>query len=420
MRYTFFLPCPKGLEDVLLEELQNLDARHHFGLFDVQKTHAGVRFQGSMAAMYWCNLYSRVASRVLLLLKSGQYYDEHDIYDLAYQTQWHNFFSEKNSIRVDTSAHKSPLQSLQFTNLKVKDGICDAFLRRTGMRPSVDTQRPEVRIFAHVDQSHVYLYLDTSGEALFKRGWRWDKGSAPMKENLAAGILYMAGWHKKHSQLDCMFMDTMCGSGTLAIEAAQIATHYPAGLMRDFSFIRLKVFDANLWQTIQLTARDAIITLAPGRIFASDIDPSVMSIAQENIGRAKVTGIQCSVENAKNMLPSGQHGVMVINPPYGERIFLKQKDGQVHPQDTFLTEWASHLKKHYAGWQIFILTADLQTPTYMRLKPQQKTVLFNGDLECRLFRFDMVAGSMRQDSSAQAPALDANAATDTPHHHDNN
>lgn len=226
MPIAYFAPCPRGLEQALADELAEIAIRpevDELAAFEVGRTvPGGVHFFGTPGAAYAVNLHSRIASRVLMRLAARGYRSEDDIYALAAAQRWEDHFTPDEMIRVDVTAHKSPLQSLKFVGLRVKDGICDRFRQRTGARPSVDTVSPDVRIHAYLTETDCTLYLDTTGEPLFKRGWRQEKGEAPLKENLAAGILRLTGWTGAQG---VPFYDPMCGSGVPRGSGAARARH---------------------------------------------------------------------------------------------------------------------------------------------------------------------------------------------------
>ena len=228
--YSYFCPCPRGLEIALAEELGEIAARS-----TTLKVHnqvpGGVHCSGQLTDAMLINLHSRIASRVLLRIAHASYANENDIYDLALGSPWENWFGVDHTIRVDVTAIKSPLKSLEFVTLKIKDAVCDRFRDREGKRPSIDTRMPDMRIAGFLDARTFTLYLDTSGEPLFKRGWRMETGDAPLRENLAAGLLRTAGW-KPGTPL----LDPMCGSGTLLVEAAQMLAGIPPGMNRAFAF----------------------------------------------------------------------------------------------------------------------------------------------------------------------------------------
>jgi putative N6-adenine-specific DNA methylase len=243
-----------------------------------------------------------------------------------------------------------------------------------------------VRIYAHLTATHLTLYMDTSGEPLFKRGWREDKGDAPLKETLAAAMIAASGWNA-----DAPLYDPCCGSGTIAIEAAQIACHVAPGLNRRFAFEKLLPFQPHVWDAIRADA-DSQRVASTVEIFGSDVAHRMVDFAERNAQRAGVAqAVQFRGGDALQRMPPAPAGVMLVNPPYGERI----ESGGVANQEDFFTQLASHWKKNYAGWTAWVLSPDLKLPGRMRLKESRRMPMWNGPIECRLFRFDMVAGTAR-------------------------
>lgn len=242
--YSLFIPCPRGLENVLTQELTQL------GCTRSHSSEGGVKAQGHLDLIYRINLHSRVASRVLIQLASGTFEQEEDIYRLACGINWPDWFDVEKNFKIHIEGKQTHLRSLNFAALKVKDAICDVFRQKTNSRPSVEKFRPDIRIHIFVEHNEVLLYLDSSGEALFKRGYRQDTGEAPLRENLAAGLLLLAGYNGSQP-----FIDPFCGSGTIAIEAALIACHRAPGLKRTFGFTQLKNYDHALWQQIHQQAQ---------------------------------------------------------------------------------------------------------------------------------------------------------------------
>ena len=258
-----------------------------------------------------------------------------------------------------------------------------------------------MRIYAHLNQQQVTLYLDTSGDALFKRGWRSDKGQAPIKENLAAGILYLTNWQAAQP-----LFDPMCGSGTFLIEAAHIALDKPPGHMRSFAFEKMLCYHPKDWSIFRHQALEQTRSITQFKLAGSDISGDMVNLAQANWQRARLPGtIAIKQIDAKFIQPPfDESGFMVLNPPYGERINVRGQENKSHMlttavEDTFATDFAKQLKQYFANWQVYILSSDLKLPQRMRLKESQRTPLFNGAIECRLFRFQMVAGSARQKKS---------------------
>jgi putative N6-adenine-specific DNA methylase len=384
---AFFASCPRGLEALLADELRQLGAR---GTAPVP---GGVAFEGDMATCYRANLESRLATRVLMRLSRSPCRNEQDVYDAAMELRWPDWFIEKQTFRVDVTAIRSPLKSLEFVTLRIKDAVCDRFRADRGARPDVDTRSPDIRIQGFLDKESVTLYLDTSGEPLNKRGYRRDAGEAPLKENLAAGILRLAGWDMREPLLD-----PMCGSGTLVIEAAMMALAVPPGHARGFGFERLANFNARRWKEL----RDAALAKAePPRklmIFGSDRYGEELKKARVNLEAAGLA--DCVELKQADVLDTGapaSAGVLVANPPYGARI------GDDKALEEFYPKLGDTLKKYYSGWRCYILSGDTRLPKLIRLHASKRTPLFNGPLECRLYEYKMIAGSMRKPPADSDP-----------------
>jgi putative N6-adenine-specific DNA methylase len=377
---TFFATCPRGLEGVLAEELTALGAK------DVRAVDGGTGFRGPYALNYRINLESRIASRVLWRVGQCRYRDENDVYATARKIKWAQWFGPRQSIRVDTAAIKSPLRSLDFVTLRVKDAVCDVLREAEGDRPNVDTRQPDVRIHVFLTQDEALFYLDTSGDALFKRGWRTATGDAPLRENLAAGILKLAGWTP-----DQPLLDPMCGSGTFLIEAALMATKRAPGLNRGFGFEKLRNFDAKAWEMLRRQAAAQENKSIKSNIYGYDRSGDAIVDARRNVAalglESRIELKQCSFEDSKPPLPAG---MLITNPPYGVR--LEELDDLAAWYPTL----GDILKQRYSSWTAYILTADLRLAKIMRLQPSRRTPLFNGALECRLFKYELVAGSMRK------------------------
>ncbi len=389
----------------------------------ITKQRGGVAVRTSLAHAMLLNLYSRLAQRVLVLLSYTEYRSEQDLYRAASEVAWEHWFTPKESIKVEVTAQHSPLTSLNFAALKIKDAVCDRFrVTANGVRPDVNTQWPDVRIYTHLTTDSCSLYIDTSGEPLFKRGWREDKGDAPLKETLAAAMLAASGWADGDDDLQPLY-DPCCGSGTVVIEAAQIACNIAAGSRRRFAFEKYLPFRRSEWDAMKKEAADAEVVRAPGQkpiIFGSDVAHRMVDFAQRNAHRAGVADvIEFRGGDALQRSPPVEGGgVMLLNPPYGERIDVAgvakgahsasgyEDDEQVgrfgarelaHTENggEFFSQLATHWKKNYAGWTAWVLTPDLKLPSKMRLKESRRVPMWNGPIECRLFKFDMVKGSAR-------------------------
>ena len=377
---SFFATCPRGLEQVLAAELAAL------GASKVQAVEGGAAFAGNLALCYAVNLESRIASRVLWQAGQSRYRSEHDIFDAARALSWAQFFDVGRTIRVNISAIRSPVKSLDFVTLRVKDAVCDAFRAARGRRPDVDTAEPDVRIHAFLTRDEVTFYLDTSGEALFKRGWRAKAGEAPLRENLAAGILKLTGW-----ALPTPLLDPMCGSGTFLIEAAMMALDAAPGVNRSFGFERLASFDARRWQALQEKARARRQRAGKLPIYGRDKSGTALALARDNLAALGLTdAVELKQMDILDGGPPAAEGIMVMNPPYGERI------GDDAELAAFYPRLGDALKQRYTGWTTYILTADLRLAKLIGLKASRRTPLYNGALECRLFEYRLVAGSMRR------------------------
>ena len=339
-------------------------------------------FSGGWETCFAANLWSRIASRVLWKLGEFDYRNEEDLYAAAKAIDWPAYFSVERTLRVNVTAQKSPLKSLEFATLKIKDAVCDLFRDRFNRRPDIDRSAPDVRVHAFLEKEKGIFYLDTSGEPLFKRGWRSEAGEAPLRENLAAGIVMLSGWRPEEPLLD-----PMCGGATILVEAAAMARGRAPGAKRAFGFEKLKVFDSKTWEKIkQLPSAEPH---SPS-LFGSDNDPRALSMARRNLAAAGVERWvkldECDILARAAPAPSG---VMIANPPYGERM------GSEAELAAFYPKLGDALKRNFAGWRCYFFTADLRLPKLIRLQPSRRTPLWNGAIECRLYEFKIVAGSNR-------------------------
>ena len=439
---TLFLPCAGGVEDYLADEVHGLTGLQGQDLLTLR---GGVRLRANWACALRLNLHSRLAQRVLIELAHGPCQDEHQLYALAAQTPWEAWFTPQHTFRVDITAQASPLRSLNFATLRVKDAVADRFRAHTGgQRPSIDTHAPQVRISAHLDPGSATLYIDTSGQPLFKRGWRQDKGDAPLKETLAAAMLAACGWWQPATrQLSpAPLYDPCCGSGTIVIEAAQLLLGLPPGGQRRFAFEHLRPYRPAQWQAIKkeaqnpLQIREEALSGQPPdapRIFGSDVAHRMVDFAQRNAQRAGVAaaiGLRGG-DALQRLPPCASPGLLLLNPPYGERIaaaglagrkaqgggreafqsgpLARQRTAAGQPPasaphasawppaagantgDEFFARLAAHWKSHYAGWTAWLLTPDTALPSRLRLKATRRVPLWNGPIECRLLRFNLSA-----------------------------
>lgn len=376
----FFAPCPRGLEAILHSDLEAMGAQK------VKSTEGGVHFFGDWALCYRANLESRVASRILWRVSTSKYASEQDIYQAAFKMHWQNWFDVTHTIRVHVTAIRCPLKSLEFITLLVKDAICDRFRAHCNERPSVDTLEPDVRIHTFIEDDQMMLYVDTSGDPLFKRGVRMHTNIAPIRENLAAGILRMTGW-----QPGTPLLDPMCGSGTFLIEAAQMSLNIQPGISRRFAFEILKNFDAPQWQAMREQARAAQLPPHPLEIYGSDLYGDALKAALRNLQDAGLDEcVELKQANVLDISAPAPAGVLVANLPYGERM------GELEELEVLYPKLGDALKRNFGGWTAYLFTADKAILKLMRLSPSRRTPLFNGAIECRLLQYKMVSGSNRK------------------------
>jgi len=465
-----FVTCANGSEELLAEECIRILGPKQ----GVVAGRGGVMVDENVENAMLLNLHSRIAQRVLWPMVDGDYRDEHDLYDLGRRINWSEWITPDETIRVDVTAQRSPLQSLNFAALRIKDAVCDVMRDMAGARPSVDTRFPDLAISLHVDPTHAWIAIDLSGEALFKRGWREQQGEAPLKETLASTLIYAAGWLGRES--DGGLLDPCCGAGTIAIEAAQIACNVAPGLTRRFAFERLQPFReyATRWGEMQVEARAATVKPAVP-IWAGDVSFRMTDFATRNAERAGVAhAIDFKTADALQRMAPAERGTIVMNPPYGERIDAKGRGSNSQaaeapraprtfaaprardardapdlserprgpgadafarenpeaarrgPRDApqssggresaivdggsasnageFFAQLATHWKRNYSGWTAWVLSPDMKLPTAMRLKESRRVPMWNGPIECRLFRFDMVKGSARDGAPPAAPS----------------
>lgn len=380
MMNQYFATCPRGLEAILQQELQTSGAK------EIKVTDGGASFAGELAVVYHANLHSRVATRILMQVGRGQYVKEDDLYQGAFKINWPNWFDVKHAFMVKVTAVRCPLKSLEFVTLRIKDAVCDKFRQSVGSRPNIDTREPAVRVHVYLTADTYQLYVDTSGLPLYQRGHRKNSIEAPLRENLAAGILTLSGWKPGQPLLD-----PMCGSGTFLIEAVMMALNIAPGLYRTFGFEKLKNFESDTFKKIKNAANKAVKPVSFQKIYGSDIDLRAVRITKQNLSEAGwLEAVQISHADFNQVVPPAEVGVLVANPPYGVRIGEDDTLSALYPL------MGATLKQKLAGWNTYFLTSDLRMPKLMRLSPSKKTPLFNGPLECRLFEIKMVAGSNRK------------------------
>ncbi len=368
-----------GLETVLAKELTQLGAK------DVEILNRAVSFSGDLGFMYKANLNLRTAFKILVPTYRFSARKDTDIYQQIVQIDWSQYLDINNTFAVDAVVHSDFFTHSHYVALKVKDAIVDFFRDYTkGKRPNVDTVSPDLKINLHISNDKCTLSLDSSGQSLHKRGYRKAVNEAPINEVLAAGLILLSDWDK-HSD----FLDPMCGSGTILIEAAMIACHIPAGIHRqDFGFMHWKNYDDQLWQTIKTASMKKTIDFQ-GKIIGCDRSFRSVRKAQENIKDAMLEDF-IQVKRANFMRqpePLDNGGTLLFNPPYGEKLRV--------PEDEFYTHIGDTLKKHYSGCNAWFITSDMQGIKNVGLKHSKKIKIFNANLECRFLKYEMYDGTKK-------------------------
>jgi putative N6-adenine-specific DNA methylase len=367
-----------GLEEVLRDELVAI------GASDVQVVIRGVMFTGSKEILYKANFCCRTAIRILMVIDEFKVSNSNDLYNGARNIEWSNYFDIQQTFSVNSTVHSEAFNNSMFVSLKTKDAIVDQFRAKLGKRPSVNNENPDIRINVHASASDVSISLDSSGESLHKRGYRLGQNEATMSEVLAAGILKIIGWEGKQD-----FFDPMCGSGTIAIEAALIARNIPPGIFRkSFAFEKWKDFDEDLFDSVYNADYEIPFE---HKIYASDISSVNVKISSENARNAGLKkDIEFSVSDFATYTPPSKDGLLVVNPPYGQRM----NDRKVEPLYNMIGD---SLKKNFNGFKAWVFSASEDGFKCIGLRPSQKVKLFNGPLECELRLFELYEGSKKMD-----------------------
>ena len=370
-----FATCARGLEPVLAGELREL------GAAEVQPGRGGVRFAGDKALLYKANLWLRTAVRVLMPILEFPVTTPDELYDAVRSIDWSQYLTPDHTIAVDCNVRDSHITHSKYAALRVKDAICDQFLERCGRRPSVDVVRPMVGLNLHVYRDEAVLSLDSSGDSLHKRGYRPILTKAPLNEALAAELVLRTGWRG-----DVPFVDPLCGSGTLPIEASWIALKRPPGLTRrHFGFMGWMDFDVELWTALRDEARNAVRKQLPAPILGSDIRGDAIAFAVKNARAAGVGHLlRFDVLDVRDFQPpEGGGGVILCNPPYGERI------GQEKDLISLYRTLGDVFRERCAGWTAWMFSGNASLARQLGMKPVEEVPLFNGKLPCRLLKFEM-------------------------------
>jgi putative N6-adenine-specific DNA methylase len=370
---TFF-----GLEEILARELLQLGGK------DIAVFKRGVSVVGDIGFLYKANLCLHSALKVIIPITKFTANNEHELYDCIKLIDWERFISNSDTIMIESVLNSELFTHSQFVSQKVKDGIVDRFRDRTGKRPDVDLLHPAFKLYVHIYKNEVSLNLDSSGDPLYKRGYRSDINEAPMKEVLAAGLVKLSGWEKH-----LLLVDGMCGAGTIAIEAALWANNIPPGYYRnEFGFMRWHNFDEKIYDTIYESSINKIRN-DKVEIIANDIDFPTLKKAKTNTKNAKVDDvINCTQESFFDMKPPRQAGVVILNPPYGERL-------PVAEIENLYKEIGNKLKKDFKGFNAWIITSSPEAIKNIGLRPSRRIQIYNGSLECRYLKFELYDGSKK-------------------------
>lgn len=367
-----------GFEDLLEKELTQLGAQN------VKKGVRNVSFVGDKGFMYKANLGLRTAIKILKPIHSFKVYNEQDLYNNIYKMPWENYLKSSGSLAVDATIHSHLFKHSLFIALKTKDAIVDRFRDNTGQRPNVDLKFPDLKINVHVDRNQCTISLDTSGDSLHKRGYKTATNIAPINEVLAAGMIMLSGWD---GQSD--FMDPMCGSGTMLIEAAMIACNIPPNLMRkEFAFERWQDWDVDLFEKIEESLLKKTRDFHH-KIVGYDKAPSAVYKAKDNVKNAQLDDfITVKHEDFFKTQKGGNEKLhMVFNPPYGERLNIDMQ--------AFYKSIGDTLKQNYPGTDAWFITSNLDALKHVGLRPSRKIQLFNAKLESRLVKYVMYEGSKK-------------------------
>ncbi len=371
----YFATCARGLEPLMADELRAL------GAAEVAPGRGGVAFAGDMGTLYRANLWLRTAVRVLRPILEAHVTSPDELYEAVRYLDWTRFLTPEHTLAVDCNVRDSHLTHSKYAALRVKDAICDQFIERCGRRPSVDTETPMVGLNLHVFRDHAVLSLESSGESLHKRGYRPILTRAPLNEALGAGLVLASGWRP-----ETCFADPLCGSGTLPIEATWLALRRPPGLTRKrFGFMGWLDYDVKRWTSIRDEARADMGRTLAAPIYAADVRGDVVAMAIDN-ARAAGIGHLLRVDrrNLRDFTPpDGPPGVILCNPPYGERL------GEEREHRDLYAQLGSVFAERCRGWTACVFTSSPMLAEAIGLKPDEQVPLFNGKIPCRLLRFEM-------------------------------
>lgn len=369
----------QGLEEVLADEIRELGGN------SIEVQNRAVSFTGEDRMIYSANLHCRTALRILKLLHQFKAQNAEKLYKQTASIPWERYFGTNRTIAVESVVNSGFFRNSVFISQKVKDAVVDRFRKSKGKRPSVDIRKPDIRIYVHIREDQCRVFLDSSGDSLHRRGYRLERNPAPLNEVLAAGLVKLSEWDGKSP-----FMDAMCGSGTILIEAAMMAAGQAPGLLREkFGFMKWERFDQELWRKIRNQAKSVRQPL-PSTVTGSDISEKFIRIAGENCVRAGLgSDIRLSVRPFEKRIPETEDGTLIMNPPYGER--MEKED-----INSFYKSIGDKLKNDFSGWSAWVLSSNYNALKHIGLRPTRKITLYNGPLECSFRKFRIYKGSMKE------------------------
>jgi putative N6-adenine-specific DNA methylase len=366
-----------GIETVLAEELRGMGAQQ------IKILNRAVSFTGDKRMLYRANYCLRTALKILVPIGESVIQNEKELYDVVRSVRWDNHLAVDDTLAVEVTLKSDLFSHSQYVAQKIKDGIVDQFRDHYGRRPSVDLDQPSLRVNAYISNRNLVLSVDSSGDPLYRRGYRIRQGPAPLNEVLAAGLILLSGWNRTSP-----FIDFMCGSGTLPIEAAMLAAGMPPGVLgRPYGFQKWKDYEPALFRELEKEYRTR--TTGKIQVHAADISPEAVKLSMQHAGNAGVAEyIHFSTCHFEDFIPPSEPGLLLINPPYGERIV---------PGDILqlYTELGNKLKKSFAGYEAWVLSANLEALKNIGLRPSKRLSLYNGQLECKFHCFSMYAGTKK-------------------------
>lgn len=378
-QHTFIAKTAHGLEEVLATEIKNIGA-------SVSKIGKRVvEFQGDVAMMYKANLHLRTAFRILLPIHVFTATNAEQLYTQVKSIVWDKHIQLNQTFAIDKTIYSEYFTHSHYAGLKMKDAICDWFVDKYEQRPSIQTKTPDIQLHLHISKDKCTILLDSSGDSLHKRGYRLAQNEAPISEVLAAGMILLSEWDTKS-----LFIDPMCGSGTFPIEASMLATNTAPGLLRErFGFQNWQTYDESLWLKLKQKAQEAILE-TEAIILGSDTDRRSINFSRRNASAAQQDELILSTKNFFTPRSFGnQKGIIMMNPPYGERI------GPYNIKD-YYKKIGDTLKKHYAGFTAYIISSNQDAIKSIGLRPSKKTILYNGSLECKFLKFELYDGSRKK------------------------